>query len=78
LIDAAAAEIRDVGWLATSMSRIAHRAGLSSGVFYNYFKNKVDVLLAVYENWITEEWRIVRTLYERPGSQKARNSPSLP
>ena len=67
LIDAAAAEIRESGWFATSTNRIAARAGLSSGVFYNYFSDKADVLLAVYERWVLEEWAMVRKVFGEPG-----------
>jgi AcrR family transcriptional regulator len=67
LIDAAAAEIRESGWFATSTNRIAARAGLSSGVFYNYFSDKADVLLAVYERWVLEEWAMVRRVFGEPG-----------
>ncbi len=67
LIDAAAAEIRESGWFATSTNRIAARADLSSGVFYNYFSDKVDVLLAVYERWVLEEWAMVRRVFGEPG-----------
>ncbi len=63
LVEAAAAEIREAGWFATSTSRIAQRAGLSSGVFYNYFHDKVDVLLAVYERWMLEEWTLIRQVF---------------
>jgi AcrR family transcriptional regulator len=63
LIEAAAVEFQDNGWLATSTNRIATRAGLSAGVFYNYFADKVDVLLAVYERWVAEEWAMVRRVF---------------
>ena len=67
LVDAAAAEILQAGWFATSTNRIAARAGLSSGVFYNYFSDKVDVLLAVYERWVAQEWAMVREVFGEPG-----------
>jgi AcrR family transcriptional regulator len=67
LVDAAAMEIREVGWFATSTNRIAARAGLSSGVFYNYFSDKVEVLLAVYERWVSQEWAMVREVFGEPG-----------
>lgn len=73
LVDAAAAEIREGGWFATSTNRIAARAGLSSGVFYNYFSDKVDVLLAVYDRWILEEWAMVRRVFgESAGGPRER------
>ncbi len=68
LIEAAAAEIREGGWFATSTNRIAARAGLSSGVFYNYFSDKVDVLLAVYDRWVLEEWAMVRAVFGEPAA----------
>jgi AcrR family transcriptional regulator len=68
LIEAAAAEIREGGWFATSTNRIAARAGLSAGVFYNYFSDKVDVLLAVYDRWVLEEWAIVRAVFGEPAA----------
>jgi len=68
LVDAAAAEIREAGWFATSTNRIAARAGLSSGVFYNYFSDKVDVLLAVYERWVADEWAMVRSVFSEPST----------
>lgn len=67
LVDSAACEIREVGWFATSTNRIAHRAGLSAGAFYNYFGDKVDVLLAVYGQWQAEEWCIITTTGEQDG-----------
>ncbi len=67
-MDAAASEIREAGWFATSTNRIAARAGLSSGVFYNYFTDKVDVLLAVYDRWVLEEWAMVRDVFAEPAA----------
>ncbi|HKX40953.1 MAG TPA: TetR/AcrR family transcriptional regulator [Burkholderiaceae bacterium] len=60
LIEAAAAEFFETGYHTASTNRIAARAGLSSGVFYNYFRDKVEVLLAVYEHWVDEEWALIR------------------
>jgi AcrR family transcriptional regulator len=72
LVDAAALEIRESGYHATSSNRIAARAGLSAGAFYNYFQDKVDVLLAVHEQWVAREWEMVRAILP------AGRAPTLP
>ncbi|NND42554.1 MAG: transcriptional regulator BetI [Silicimonas sp.] len=46
LIDAAIAEIGAVGSLDVTVSRIARRAGMSSGLAHHYFGGKEDILLA--------------------------------
>jgi AcrR family transcriptional regulator len=59
LVAAAADEFRETGYFNTQSNRIAQRAGLSPGVFYNYFSDKVEVLLAVYERWVEAEWALI-------------------
>lgn len=59
MVDAAAEEIAETGWFSTSTNRIANRAGLSAGVFYNYFSDKIDILLAVYDRWVDDEWVLI-------------------
>jgi AcrR family transcriptional regulator len=59
LVAAAADEFRETGYFKTQSNRIAQRAGLSPGVFYNYFSDKVEVLLAVYERWVDAEWALI-------------------
>ena len=46
LIDAAIAEIGHAGSLDVTVSRIAKRAGVSSGLAHHYFGGKDDILLA--------------------------------
>ena len=36
-------------------------------MFYNYFSDKVDMLLAVYERWVSQEWAMVRKVFGEPG-----------
>lgn len=62
LVEAAALEIKECGYHAASTNRIAARAGLSAGAFYNYFADKVEVLLAVHEAWVAREWEVVRAI----------------
>jgi AcrR family transcriptional regulator len=44
IIDAAFAEFAERGYHATTIGDIAKRLGISSGSFYNYFKNKRDIV----------------------------------
>lgn len=46
LIDATIAEIGETGSLDVTVSRIAKRAGVSSGLVHHYFGGKDDILLA--------------------------------
>jgi AcrR family transcriptional regulator len=66
LVDAAAAEIREVGFHATSSNRIAARAGVSAGVFYNYFADKTAALLEVYQRWMVDEWSVINSTVTMP------------
>src|SRR5579863_10481582 len=36
----------------TTLSQIAHKAGVSSANLYVYFDSKLDILYAVYEPWM--------------------------
>jgi AcrR family transcriptional regulator len=62
IVKAAAEEFRDTGFFGTNTNLIARRAGLAPGTFYNYFPDKVAVLLAVYERWLGDEWSIIHAL----------------
>src|SRR5580698_4604324 len=57
---ATAAEIfnRD-GYRGTDSNRIAKEAGYATGTFYKHFKDKREAFLAVYEGWVTSEWRAI-------------------
>ena len=41
----------DVGWVATTMSTVAERAGVGTGTIYQYFRRKEDVLAALVGEW---------------------------
>jgi AcrR family transcriptional regulator len=59
LLEAAAAELVQVGYDATTMTAIAERAGASIGAVYQYFPNKEAVVLALraqYGNEMEAHW----------------------
>jgi AcrR family transcriptional regulator len=47
LLEAAAAELAQVGYDAATMTAIAERAGASIGAVYQYFPNKEAIVLAL-------------------------------
>jgi len=49
ILDAAIVEIARGGYHRTTIARIARRAGVADGTIYLYFKNKEDVLMAVFD-----------------------------
>lgn len=61
LIDATIAEIGDVGSLDVTVSRIARRAGVSSGLAHHYFGGKDDILLAAMRHILGDYAREVRS-----------------
>src|SRR5580698_10972726 len=54
LLDAAAAELAEVGYDATTMKAIAIRAGASIGAAYQYFPNKEALVSALRERYTIE------------------------
>ncbi|MDR1768751.1 MAG: TetR/AcrR family transcriptional regulator [Propionibacteriaceae bacterium] len=51
LLDAAGAVCREVGWGQVSVEAVTERAGVSKGLFYNYFDSKDDLRLAMAERF---------------------------
>lgn len=41
----------ELGWAGTSIRELAHRAGISQGLIYHYFRSKEDLLLAVADHY---------------------------
>jgi AcrR family transcriptional regulator len=62
LLLAAAAEFNESGYHSTDTNRIAKRAGLAPATFYNYFATKRDAFIAVYERWVSHEWKSLSRL----------------
>ena len=61
LIDATIAEIGAAGSLDITVSRIAKRAGVSSGLAHHYFGGKEDILLAAMRRVLSDYGHEVRT-----------------
>ena len=59
LVAAACAAFCENGFHGTNTNEIAHRAGLAAGTLYNYFTDKIDIFLAVYDRWLLDEWRSI-------------------
>ncbi len=49
ILDAAVVEIAHRGFHATTVARIAKRAGVADGTIYLYFKNKEEILFSLFE-----------------------------
>jgi AcrR family transcriptional regulator len=54
LLDAAVEEFSAHGYQGARVARVAKRAGTSHGTFYLYFKDRDDLLLAVFDDLTTE------------------------
>lgn len=70
LMEAAVGLFSEFGVDATSVLEITNKAGVANGTFYNYFKNKEEIVFAVYkmsmESLVAD---IVRNLNAIPGAQ---------
>lgn len=56
LLAAARAVFKDTGYYQASVSEISRRSGLSQGAFYQYFKNKEQVLLELNDDILGRFW----------------------
>ncbi|HEY4985668.1 MAG TPA: helix-turn-helix domain-containing protein [Bradyrhizobium sp.] len=54
-VRAAWQEFEERGFEGMQSNRIARRAGYAPQTFYRHFTDKVDILLAVYADWIADE-----------------------
>ncbi len=59
LIAAAAKIFNRDGYRGTDSNRIAKEAGYATGTFYIHFKDKREAFLAVYQAWVTSEWKAI-------------------
>ena len=57
LVRAAWQEFEECGFEAAQSNRIARRAGYAPQTFYRHFTDKVDILIAVYADWLADERR---------------------
>jgi AcrR family transcriptional regulator len=54
-VRAAWQEFEERGFDATQSNKIARRAGYAPQTFYRHFSDKIDILLAVYADWLADE-----------------------
>lgn len=59
LVEAAASAFNTLGYHGTDTNKIARAAGFAPQTFYRHFRDKMDVFLAVYEEWQAEERRAI-------------------
>ena len=60
------------GFEGTDSNRIAKEAGYAAGVFYKHFADKTAIFIAVYDEWVTLEWRAIEGLLEHPNADTPR------
>jgi len=63
ILDAAVAEFRADGYEATSMDRIAARAGVSKRTVYNHFPSKETLFTSILEAWMARGEREMELRY---------------
>ncbi len=56
LIHTAAQLFNSVPYWETDSNQIAKAAGYSTGTFYRHFKDKREIFIAAYREWVAEEW----------------------
>lgn len=66
LIHTAAQMFNQVPYWETDSNQIAKTANYSTGTFYRHFKDKREVFIAAYREWIAEEWASIESQVE-PG-----------
>ena len=52
LIDAAIASIHEHGFSSATVARIAHKAGVSTGIVHHYFTDKNDLLASTMRSML--------------------------
>ena len=72
LVQATIDEIGAAGTLEVSVSRIARRAGMSSGLAHHYFGNKEQMFLAAMRHILSEYARLVRAALAGAGAPQDR------
>jgi len=68
LLETGAKVFNWVGYHGTDSNQIAQQAGYAAGTFYKHFKDKKELFLAVYERWVTSEWKAVSEAIQAGGS----------
>lgn len=68
LVEVAAQVFNRDGLLGTDTNRLAHEAGYAPGTFYKHFKDKKEIFLAVHQELVTAEWRMIEGTIRAGGS----------
>jgi AcrR family transcriptional regulator len=61
LIETAAQLFNRVPYWETDSNQIAKAANYSTGTFYRHFKDKREVFIAAYREWVGEEWASIES-----------------
>jgi AcrR family transcriptional regulator len=59
LVAVAAQVFNRSGYHGTDSNRLARAAGYSPGTFYKHFADKREIFLAVFQEWVDQEWRAI-------------------
>ncbi|MBC8503993.1 MAG: TetR/AcrR family transcriptional regulator [Anaerolineales bacterium] len=74
ILDAAANVFEEKGIQKTRMDDIVEKSGLSKGTLYWYFKSKDEIILGIFDNFISKEIKELETLVSSDESSSARIS----
>lgn len=72
LVAAAAKAFNGPGYFSTDSNAIAAAAGYAPGSFYKHFRDKADILLAVYDDYGLREWEGLHRALGGAGGRRAR------
>jgi AcrR family transcriptional regulator len=61
LIQTAAQMFNEVPYWETDSNQLAKAAGYSTGTFYRHFKDKREIFIAAYREWVAEEWTSIES-----------------
>ncbi|PPE73619.1 hypothetical protein C3942_12525 [Solimonas fluminis] len=67
LVAAAAEEFNRLGYEGTDSNRLARAAGYAPGTFYKHFRDKREIFLAAYAEWVDREWEEVSAALDLGG-----------
>ncbi|AXQ30164.1 TetR/AcrR family transcriptional regulator [Solimonas sp. K1W22B-7] len=72
LVAAAAEVFNREGYEGTDSNRLARAAGYAPGTFYKHFRDKREIFLAVYAEWVDREWEDVSAALDLSGGAAVR------
>ena len=72
ILEAACNVIRDKGFHQARITDIAHRAGISYGLVYHYFRSKADLFDAILKEWWNGLYSMMEECYTELGLQNVK------